>query len=303
MTLSRGRSPGGGDRVADAELQADVMRFVAILALCLVGISTLAERASGPSTARSAAAAPVHPETASEWPGTGETTDGHGQRSREGPGLHTQEDETRPQNRANPGREPGTLPPDDMRGAAPSSGRLPRVSADPQKMEPAPPSSSPVSLPVVDGVGSIASQVDEKTRSADEQSGPKAAAGAGLEASPPSARRGLSLRFESDAALLRMVGRGEAGVFVLAGGEVFELDTRRGVEFRPAPAPARMHVITPETVPALLRAEYDGPAAATWGVTLPSATLDAMRPFLERGDEGVLVIAADGAVRLETDDA
>jgi hypothetical protein len=168
-------------------------------------------------------------------------------------------------------------------------------------MEPAPPSSSPVSLPVVDGVGSIASRVDEEAGSVDEQTDPKATAGP--TPPPTSARRGLSLRFESDAALLRMVGRGEAGVFVLAGRRVFELDTRRGVEFRPAPAPARMHVITPETVPTLLRAEYEGPATATWGVTLPSATLEAMRPFLERGDEGVLVIAADGAVRLETDDA
>ncbi len=296
MTLARGRSPGGEDRLADAELQADVMRFVAILALCLVGISTLAERASDPSADRAAAAPPIHARSAPGRPVAGETTGGPGKPSRGDSGLRTAEDEIRPKTDANPRPKPATSPTEDIRGAASSSGRLPPVTHDPQKMEPAPPSSSPVSLPVVDGVGSIAYR-------AEKQSDPKADTAVGPESSASSSGRGLSLRFESDAALLRMVGRGEAGVFVLAGREVFELDTRRGVEFRPAPAPARMHVITPETVPALLRSEYDGPPATTWGVTLPSATLEAMRPFLERGDEGVLVIAADGAVRLETDDA
>ena len=45
-----------------------------------------------------------------------------------------------------------------------------------------------------------------------------------------------------------------------------------------------------------------GISSSVW-VTLPGATLDAMRPHIERGDEGVLVIAEDGSVRLETDDA
>lgn len=299
MTSSRGRSACGGDRIADAELQADVMRFVAILALCLVGISTLAERAGSPSTGRPAVDASLQRESVSDRPEIREARR-HAHASPATPRHRAKGDDMRPQRGASPDQGPVTLPPNDAGEAGPSSGRLPD---GPEKMEPAPPSFSPIGLPVVDGVGSIASRVTRTPESADEQTGARAVVDESTEPSPRSTKRGLSLRFESDAALLRMVGRGEAGVFVLAGREVFELDTRSGIEFRPAPAPARMHVITPDTVPALLRAEYDGPTAVTWGVTLPSATLEAMRPYLERGEQGMLVITAGGAVRLEKDDA
>ena len=51
---------GAGSDAAETELQADVMRFVAILALCLVAISTLVEQATSRETpaegSRSAAA-------------------------------------------------------------------------------------------------------------------------------------------------------------------------------------------------------------------------------------------------------
>lgn len=294
MTGYSRRTAGGADRLADAELQADVMRFVAILALCLVGISTLVDRASVAATetvAEESIEASVPAKTRPPRAGTAQT----------GP---------------SPNLSPGQV---DSDPAFPSFGpekgeprvgplpveAPPQADVDPEtpsqmrsvKMEPAPSSSSPSGLPVVDGAGSIAPARDEPPAE------PARAAATQETQTTPGTDRGLMLRFESDAALLRMVGRGEAGVFVLAGREVFALDISRGVTFRPAPSPSRMHIITPDTVPALLRAEYRGPAGATWGVTLPGATLDAMRPFVERGEAGILVISADGSVRLETDDA
>jgi hypothetical protein len=258
------RSAAGSDRLADAELQADVMRFVAILALCLVGISTLVERA-GSGTVQPPATAPglaVH--NPPDGPGDAMTADAANETE------------------------------------APDSGEPREDPIQDQNMtEPATSSSSPIGLPVGGGAGSVASTGTAGTVAAV----PRPASVTEKQEAAPSDRRGLTLRFESDAALLRMVGRGEAGVFVLAGRQVFALDIRRGVEFNPTPSPARIHVITADTVPALLLAEYDGPADATWGVTLPGATLDAMRPHIERGDEGVLVIAEDGSVRLEMDDA
>jgi hypothetical protein len=256
------RSTANTDRAADAELQADVMRFVAILALCLVGISTLVERAGSAADIRS-------PGTSDGAPAARVTT----------PAVVA---EPTPMDKLQGPDKPGDV-----------------SSRNTVKTEPAKSPSSPIGLPVVDGAGSVPSSDTPGVVPA----APRPASDAGERQTTPSGRRGLMLRFESDAALLRMVGRGEAGVFVIAGTRVLALDIRRGVEFNAAPSPARMHVITTDTVPALLRAGFEGPADATWGVTLPGATLDAMRPHIERGDEGVLVIAEDGSVSLETNDA
>ena len=255
------RSAVGADRLADAELQADVMRFVAILALCLVGISTLVERAGQvtapvpqvPSSAPAGVAAPA------------------------------------PQDDQAVAVVPAVIP---LAAAIASPVPPDRANNSSTQTEPASSPPSPIGLPVVGDAGSV---TYPETREETTVATPATEA-------PRSDRKGLTLRFESDAALLRMVGRGEAGVFVLDGRRVLALDIRRGVDFRPAPSPSRMHVITSETVPALLRAEYDGPPGATWGVTLPGATLEAMRPHVEREDQGVLVIAEDGTVRLEADD-
>lgn len=250
------RAAVGADRVADAELQADVMRFVAILALCLVGISTLVERAGEKPAAQTRAPAPVAvaPDVSEEPIGPEPRSAGE-------------------------------------RVASPPPGPGGKESI---KTGPVSSPHSPIGLPVVGDAGSVASIAASAAPINEQRAHPEKA--------PDDRRGGLTLRFESDAALLRMVGRGEAGVFVMSGQQVVMLDVGGGVEFAPAPAPSRMHVITPATVPALLRGGYHGPPDAIWGVTLPGATLEAMRPFIERGDEGVLVIGGDGSVRLESAD-
>lgn len=112
----------------------------------------------------------------------------------------------------------------------------------------------------------------------------------------------LTLRFATDAALLRLVARGDAGVFVLSGPGTLMLDLADGVVFRPAPPPARYHSMTADTVPAVLKAAYGGPEEAAWGVTLPAHTLEAIDAYLARSESGVLVIDAQGRVALERTD-
>jgi hypothetical protein len=119
-----------------------------------------------------------------------------------------------------------------------------------------------------------------------------------LECSGP----GLTLRFLSDAALLRLVARGDVGVFVLAGPESLALDLSDGVSFRPAPAPARFHSMATETVPAVLRAHYSGPPDVTWGVTLPEHTIRAIELHVANSGAGELIIDAQGRVSLERAD-
>ena len=67
-------------------------------------------------------------------------------------------------------------------------------------------------------------------------------------------RRGFTLRFESDAALLRLVSRGEASVFVFDGPRALRLGFGpQGAQFTVAASPRSFHAIAPETVPAVLR--------------------------------------------------
>jgi hypothetical protein len=116
---------------------------------------------------------------------------------------------------------------------------------------------------------------------------------------------GFTLRFASDAALLRLVGRGEAGLYVFDGGATLRLDYGPdGAAFAPAPGPGRYHEIAAATVPDLLRrtlARRDRRSTdVVWGVTLPASTRDALARLISNHRSGELVIDGRGRVRLET---
>ena len=128
---------------------------------------------------------------------------------------------------------------------------------------------------------------------------------------PPERRSddpGFTLRFASDAALLRLVGRGEAGLYVFDRGATLRLDFGpNGAAFAPAPGPGQYHEIAAATVPDLLRrtlARRDRRSTdVVWGVTLPPSTRAALARLIgDHGDHrsGELVIDERGRVRLET---
>jgi len=236
--MKRRSADVGVTAVADAELQADVMRFVAILALCLVAISTLVEDRPGAAEIP----API-PGPASPAPDSGTA--------------------------ASPPATPDTLP------AAGGADRSPPRAAATEVV--------PLSSLRVPDHGH------------DHPS---------LDPAPPPARDqgGLSLRFATDAALLRLAARGDAKVFALAGREALELDLSDGVRFRSSRPPQSYYAMSPGTVPGLLLRAYPGPADPIWGVTLPDRTAADIDAHLARADSGVLVIDSAGRVSLETPD-
>lgn len=225
--------------VADAELQADVMRFVAILALCLVAISTLVD----------------------------------GNRADPVPDVPTE----------------ASIPP------SPESGTSASPEATPDKL-PAPGGADRFPLPAPADIRQHSS-----TRLADGQDEPPPEPGP-RPAQTPGGEDGFSLRFATDAALLRMAARGDARIFVLSGGLTLALDLSDGVDFRPSDPPASYYSMSPETVPGRLRQAYRGTGTAVWGVTLPERTATEIDGYLHRAGSGVLVIDASGRVSLESDD-
>ena len=222
--------------VADAELQADVMRFVAILALCLVAVSSLVDgyRASVPPVEDSQDTPP--PVSAAIEPTPVSVS------SDPSPAVPA------------PRQDPDPAP---IRKTV----EIPRPAAEPD-----------VSVP------------EAATRT--DQAG-------GAEAP------GLTLRFLTDAALLRLVARGEAGVYVQTGSRTVALDLSDGIAFRESPPPARFYAMAAETVPGILQAHYAGPEGGKWGVTLPADTSRSIEAFLAASATGELVIDARGRVSLE----
>jgi hypothetical protein len=234
---SRSSIGGGGPAsLPDTELQADVMRFVAILALCLVAISTLVEQSRQP--AEPTAVAPIAVAKQSVAP-------------------------------LNDPAEPAVTP---------SSEQI-REPAD-SHVTPAPAPEAAATRPAV-----VQQRIEPVER-----------------VQPEPSEQGLLLRFASDAALLRMVSRGDAAVFVVTAAGASRLDLRRGVDFVVSSAPESFYKMAPQTIPALLRASYPGPDDAFWGVTLPGNTVTALGEHVAQGGGGVLVIDASGGVTREAVD-
>ncbi len=234
--MKRGSDDFSASAVADVELQADVMRFVAILALCLVAISTLVE-------GQRSAPVPEAPSAVSIRPPSKTGTS------------------------ASPAAAPEKL--SAIGGADRSS---PSVPAAVPRSHPAP-----------------SGEVRDEPPTGSQ---------------PPPAdspeEKGLSLRFATDAALLRMAARGDARVFVLAGVRTVTLDLSDGIEFKAANPPPSYYSMSAGTVPVLLRKAFHGPDDAIWGVTLPDRTAAEIDRHLQQGSSGLLVIDSAGRVSLES---
>lgn len=199
---------------------------------------------------------------------------------------------------------------DGSRSAIPESPSAETVPAPVKNGTSASPEATPETLPAIGGAdGSFSTQAPVGPAVTAGNSPPaRAAEGTRPPVEPPphaerpDPDKGLSLRFATDAALLRMVARGDAQVFVLDGSRALALDLSDGVSFRPADPPPSYYAMSPGTVPMLLRRAQPGPGDATWGVTLPGRTTTEIDGYLGRYDSGVLVIDTAGGVSLESGD-
>jgi hypothetical protein len=123
---------------------------------------------------------------------------------------------------------------------------------------------------------------------------------------PASKRQGFSLRFESDAALDRLVAAGTVRLYAMENQRAWQLSMKSGdPAVAPVSFPGWFHEMSVATVPAhylhSLEKASAGPGQAVivWGVQLPAATKAAITSLTRGRQGGALLIQGDGRVLLE----
>ena len=126
------------------------------------------------------------------------------------------------------------------------------------------------------------------------------------EVKPAPEKQGFTLRFESDAALDRLVAAGSVSLYAMADKQAWRLSMAAG---RSAAAqatfPRWFHEMSTATVPAhyirSLENTAPGPWQSTvvWGVQLPAAAKQAIASLTRQRQGGALLIRGDGQVILE----
>ena len=252
----------------NSELQTDVMRFMAILAFCLVAIFAIVQ--SIPlQPAQSQAPPPAETDVVVELPAVVAPVS---------PAVESKEPEPVAAVPVVPQPTPQVVP------AAPEPRQKPN------------PVSKPVAkpLPVPRYTPKPQPARTEPPRQTDPEPTPQ----------PTPVRQGLSLRFESDAILRSLVERRLVSLYAIAGDDFYRMAVSAGrVSFGAGAAPAQFHEMVLETVPADVLSSFElqhGVAARqlTWGVTLPAATTSQLRRFVRTNYQGSLVITSEAGLAL-----
>ncbi len=262
--LNRGMDAEAG---GVADLQTDVMRFIAILALCLVAIFALVqsiplmptiEALSKPPTTE----APPQPNVIQQT--VRETA----------PPKPTKIDSEPPSVpiEGNPLIITRTTPQRQLKRQTPQriieQTIAPQVISEPQKEE-----------------------SEDSLKSVNAPAAPQAV--------------GFTLRFETDLALTRLVARNEVGLYAITPEKALRMNVNRGsLSFWPASVPNEFHEMDEGTVPedvlsALRRAASIKTTDVKWGVTLPGDMRSELDSYLREHRGGSLVISGDGSLRLE----
>jgi len=260
----------------DANLQADVMRFMAIVAFCLIAILAMVKQTAPPT-----AAAPTAQQSAAPIPPL-----------------------------VQPRIEPAAPPPSPPQPAATTFELFAEVD------QPAKPKSRQTTSPAPAAPPKPIEAARTPPRKAavqavtPQQSPPQAAADttAVTTAATPAAREteaapyateintatpeaGLTLRFASEQDFLRLVGRGKVTVFAYDQARFLSLD--RSHRFHAATPPRQVYELDTQTIPRLVRAALPSEFAAsefTWAVALPQRVEQQISDFVGRVDSGELHI-------------
>lgn len=232
-----------------ADLQTDVMRFMAILALCLVAIFALVQ------------SIPLTPQE---------------------PVVVKAEPIAPPQ----PRPEPAQAEPPQQAAATPSTGiaaEQPVVLTRPEpqpRLRPEQPAEEP------------------STPAAAPPPEPEAVA------QPATETEGFSLRFASDAALMRAVAAHHVGLYAIVPGNTKRMTVSESrVSFWDASTPNAFHEMEAATVPvtvvdALARSGITT-ATVNWGVTLPGRMSARLDELMRQHRGGALIIGAGGNINWE----
>ena len=123
---------------------------------------------------------------------------------------------------------------------------------------------------------------------------------------PEHSEKGFSLRFASDAALEVLITRRQVGFYVIAGKKGWQLKVTAGRPvFISTQIPREIYEMEVLTVPISYVSEFQRQVAAfgrnkvTWGVTLPTQTISSINQQVGAGQGGELVIMDDGEVNLK----
>jgi hypothetical protein len=249
-------------------LQADVMRFMAIIAFCLIAILALVRSVEPPVTPAALTPAPRPAPAAAQ--GRAEST--------------THARSVVPQELVSPPEVVGL--PEVV--AQPEVVALPEVVAQPEV----------VALPDMTTPTQAETPPEVMTPPEAPAPRPEPVAAQPPVEPPASPEPGLSLRFASDQDFLRLVNRGEIRVFAFNDDEVLSLQD--DFSFRPAHTPGPIHELLPETIPELMAgalARADGGGGYRWGIAMPESMSRQIRIYLERDATGELVIDRFGKVR------
>lgn len=119
------------------------------------------------------------------------------------------------------------------------------------------------------------------------------------------AQKGFTLRFASDTALETLISRKKVHFFALAGQKTWQLKLAHGRPvYTAVKIPSKIYEMETTTVPANYVAVFSRQVAAfgrstvTWGVTLPDQTAASINRLIEDRDGGDLIIMPDGEVIL-----
>ncbi len=120
---------------------------------------------------------------------------------------------------------------------------------------------------------------------------------------PQTVRQGFSLRFASDAALQKLIDSGKVNFYALAGKKAWQLHLRDGQPvYSSTRFPSQIHEMQTPTVPTEYTGAFHRQVAAfgrttvTWGVTLPSPTMSSINQLIKSRPGGDLIITAAGEV-------
>ena len=252
----------GAFAVDGESLQADVMRFMAIIAFCLIAILALVRNVEAPAQTPT-----VVPEAS--------------------PSAHL---DSLPPVAAIP-PTPRELPEE-----APAP-----IAEAPQPMSPVPQPAplrdiEPTPLPTIEPVRAT----PPPTRTAPTAPEQVVESPPPPEAPEPD-DEGMSLRFASDGDFLRLLAKSEIELFAVDRAAHRSLRLSEGFAFAEASAPGQIYELMPETIPALvvdaLPAPSDVASAFTWGVKLPPRIASRIRDFVASESSGVLVIDRFAEVR------
>jgi hypothetical protein len=108
---------------------------------------------------------------------------------------------------------------------------------------------------------------------------------------------GFTLEFASGDAMQSLLDAGRVRLYAAVGDNFWLLD--RAGDFVPTDPPEAYYRMADDTVPPELRRLLPVPGEATWGVTLPERTIGQLRGFMQRHDNGRLLIQAGGDVSRE----